>query len=185
MESFLLTSKLALRTIDASSSPSAKALKSSPMVAFAKLSSLSGKHNSIGLGDFQHGLESDLVYEELTREKNVFQRSDYTFTAAAGNSTERRKYVWVKDMKGKLSTSYECVGGGGRVVARMYSGGALNWKDAGRIEIADSVEKGLEELLIVGGLSIWAIEGILGWSLAQADKKDEQKAVEGDHSHTA
>jgi len=165
-----MTSKLALRAGDS---------KKSPMVAFAKLASMTGKHNSIGLGDFTEGKEGvgNLVYEELTREKCVFWRSDYRFSAEIGKG--RNKYHWRKDMSKSISTSYECVEEGGRVMARMYSGGALNWKNAGSIEIAEATEKGLEELLIVSALGIWAVEGIMGWSLVKSEGKGEEQTVAG------
>lgn len=153
------------------------------MVAFAKLSSLTGKHNGIGLGDFQKGSEGALVYEEFTREKNILKRSDYTFTAAVEYSTQRRKYTWKKDMKEKISTSYECVDEDGQVVGKMYSGGAFNWRNAGSIEVTESAEKGLEELLIISALSIWTIEGLSGWSMVKAERKEDQKDVDAGHSH--
>jgi hypothetical protein len=172
MESYLMASKIALRAGDS---------KSSPMVAFAKLASFSGKHNSIGLGDFTKEKEDagSLLYEELIREKNVFRRSDYSFTASSP-SGGRSQYIWMKDMSKKISTSYRCVEDGGRVVAEMHSGGALNWKNGGSIGVTEGLDQGLERLLIVSALSIWAVEGIMGWSLAKSDGKIGSPAKDAD-----
>lgn len=62
-------------------------------------------------------------------------------------------------------TVYRCVDEGGRVVAGLLSGGMLNWKKGGEIEVADGVERKLEELLIVSVLAIFVAEA--GWSIFQ------------------
>ena len=133
------------------------------MVAFAKLHATS-RHVLLGSGDYQKDPEERLVWEEMRREKFRLQRSDYEFDTSVGPGP-RRKYGWRRDKEHLTKTAYRCVDDAGQVVASMLSGGMFNWKKAGEIEIAEGLEKGFEELLIVSALAIFVAEA--GWSVFQ------------------
>ena len=48
-----------------------------------------------------------------------------------------------------MKTAHACVDESGQVVARMLSGDFCNFSKGGEIKVLESVENGLEELLIV------------------------------------
>ena len=64
--------------------------------------------------------------------------------------------------------------GSGRNVANMYSGGFVNWRKGGEIEIVEGVDKGLEEMLIISALAIWIAEA--SWSALQGYEKGGGKS---------
>ncbi|RYP41451.1 hypothetical protein DL767_001089 [Monosporascus sp. MG133] len=141
--------------------------KTSPVVSFGKLQNTS-RHALLGRGDCQKQPEQQLVWEELRREKNVFRRSDYQFGTSEGSRTGgRAEFFWRKDREKVLKTVYDCVDEDGRVVARLLSGGAFNWKRAGEIDIRDGLDEGLEEFLLISALTIWVIEAFAYQSLFQ------------------
>jgi len=139
--------------------------KTSPMVAFARLQTTS-RHVLIGSGDHQRDPAERLVWEELHREKNFLRCSDYVFGTPVG-SGHRRTYRWRKDKNKFAKNVYKCVDDEGEVVANMLSGGMFNWKKGGEIGIAEGLERGLEELLIVSALAIWTVEALLGQAVLQ------------------
>lgn len=103
-----------------------------------------------------------MVWEEMRREKSRVKRSNYEF----GSSIEggpRRQYTWKLENHSIVKTMYQCVNDNGQVVAKMLSGGMLNWSKGGEIEIAEGLEKKLEELLIISALALWVAEA--GWSV--------------------
>lgn len=139
--------------------------KTGPVVNFGKLQNTS-RHALLGKGDCQKQPEEQLVWEELRREKNVFRRSDYQFGTSEGSPTGgRAEFFWRKEREKVLKTVYDCVDEDGRVVARMLSGGAFNWKRAGEIDIRDGLDQGLEEFLLISALTIWIIEAFAYQSL--------------------
>lgn len=160
MESSILTRKPQIQLRHGDS-------KSCPMVAFARLQTTS-RHMLLGSGDYQKDPEERLVWEELHRAKHVMRRSDYEFGTSIGSgigSGPRRTYSWKKDMEKVSATVYACVDESGEVVARMLSGGAFNWDKGGEIKVAEGLEKGLEELLLVSALALWAAEALMSRSI--------------------
>ncbi|RYO95617.1 hypothetical protein DL764_007639 [Monosporascus ibericus] len=141
--------------------------KTGPIVSFGKLKNTS-RHALLGKGDCQKQLEEQLGWEELQREKNMLRRSDYQFGTSEGSRAGRRaEFFWRKDREKVLKTVYDCVDEDGRVVARMLSGGAFNWKRAGEIDIRDGLDQGLEEFLLISALTIWFIEAFAYQSFFQ------------------
>lgn len=149
--------------------------KAAPMVAFAKLH-FTSRNLLIGLGDYQKDPEERLVWEELRREKFRLQRSDYEFDTSVG-SRARRTYSWRRDKEHLMKTVYRCVDDAGQVVVSMLSGGMLNWKKGGEIEIVQDLEKALEELLMVSAIAIWAAEA--GWSVFKGYSSSAKKSSDG------
>jgi hypothetical protein len=129
---------------------------SAPMVAFAKIH-FTSRHILIGSGDFQKDPEGSLIWEEMHREKNVFRHSDYKFGSSIGAPT-RRNYTWQRDPSKKLGNIYTCVNDEGKVISIMRSGGMLNYKKGGEIEILEGLDQKLEELLMISSLAIWIAE---------------------------
>ncbi len=172
-ESTLLTTKpqLQLRSGDS---------KNAPVVAVAKLHYTS-RHVLLGCGDYQDDTEQSLVWEEMRREKFRLQRSDYEFDTSVGLES-RRTFGWKVD-KHLTKTVYRCVDDGGQLVASMSSGGMFNWKKGGEIEIAEGLDKRLEELLIVSALAIWASEA--GWSVFKGygQRQDGAEGSAADATH--
>ncbi|KAH9909285.1 hypothetical protein F4778DRAFT_716083 [Xylariomycetidae sp. FL2044] len=148
--------------------------KQAPMVAFCKMPALSW---SLLLGKGDYKTQAKPVWEELSREKNSLHRSDYLLATAEGSvgggeTGEKTKYRWRKDKSKKLKTVYECVAeGDGRVVARMFSGGALNFNKGGEIEVVEGLSQGLEETLLMSASSIWAVEALKYQSILQGFEK--------------
>jgi hypothetical protein len=133
--------------------------KMAPMVNFLKLRN-SSRHALLGKGDFTKQPEEQLIWEELRREKNLMHSSDYQFGTAEGSVTGRRaEFYWRKNKVARLKTVYDCLDENGRVVARLFSGGAFNWRKGAEIEVLERLDQGLEGLLIMSALAIWASEG--------------------------
>ncbi|CAJ2500248.1 Uu.00g031010.m01.CDS01 [Anthostomella pinea] len=140
--------------------------RTAPVVAFAKMRAMS-RHMLLGRGDYEalqaRSATDQIAWEELRREKSLLRRSDYVFNTAAAATAFR----WRKDRNGALKTVYECVvddgaegGNDGRVVARLFSGGALNFKKGGEIDVAEGLDTVLEEMLLMSALAIWAMEAL-------------------------
>ncbi|KAL9617647.1 MAG: hypothetical protein Q9160_007564 [Pyrenula sp. 1 TL-2023] len=133
--------------------------KTSPMINFAYFPR-SSRHILLGKGDFRSQPESRVVGEEMRRGKNLMHRSDYQFGTPEGSATGQRvEYEWRKRMEVRLRTIYDCVAGDGRVVAKFFSGGVSNWRKGAEIEILEGMEEGLEEILVMSALAVWASEG--------------------------
>lgn len=150
--------------------------KTSPMVAFAKLL-MTSRHMQIGKGDCRSHAGEQIVCEELRREKNILACSDYHFGTSEGDdSGNRAEFDWRKNRHKWAKTVYDCVDGDGRTVAKMFSGGGLNWQKGGEIEVLEELDGGLQEMLIVSALAIWTMEALNYKSLLQGfssgDKKD-------------
>ena len=130
----------------------------------------------LGKGDCQKDLEEQLIWEELKRDENLLHRSDYCFSTAVGNQTgQRAEFRWRKDKKQVGSTVYDCLDGDGKIVAKMASGGALNWKKGGEIHVLEEegvVDQGLEEMLLISGLAIWTNEAFQYRSLIKGSTKE-------------
>ncbi|KAK3173418.1 hypothetical protein OEA41_006747 [Lepraria neglecta] len=149
--------------------------KTSPMVAFAKLP-LTSRHMQIGKGDCGKDAGDQIVWEELHREKNLLFRSDYHFGTSEGDeSGKRAEFDWRKNQKKLGKTVYDCLDRGGRTVAKMFSGGGLNWKKGGEVEVLEELDEGLKEVLIVSALAIWAMEGLNYKSLFQGFSSEDKK----------
>lgn len=148
--------------------------KTSPMVAFVKFFLLS-RHMLVGRGDCQRDPEGELVWEKLEREKDLLSRSDYHFSTAQGSPDGRlTRITWRKDRSESLKTVYHCVDEGGRRIASLWSGGILNWKKAGEVEVAESLDEGLTEILLATALGIWMMEYCNYKSLVRGYKKEEK-----------
>ncbi len=133
--------------------------KMAPMVNFVKLSN-SSRHALLGKGDFTKQPEEQPVFEELRRDQNLVHRSDYQFGTTEGSVTGRRaEFYWRKNKEARLKTVYDCLDENGRVVAKFFSGGALNWRKGAEIEVLEGLDQGLEGFLIMSALAIWASEG--------------------------
>lgn len=148
------------------------------MVAFARVHYRT-RNIGLGLGDFQKDAEKDLVWEDMRREKFRLVRSDYEFESPAGLGP-RRTYGWRVD-KHMTKTIYRCVDDAGHIVANLLSGGMVNWRKGGEIEMAEGLEKRLEELLIVSALAIWAAEA--GWSVFPGYSKGQDDKGSADPIH--
>ncbi|KAI4126726.1 MAG: hypothetical protein LQ341_006850 [Variospora aurantia] len=156
--------------------------KASPMIAFAKLR-MTSRHVQIGKGDnySQQGPDNQIAWDELRRAKNIFCRSDYHFSTAEGSEMGKKtEFDWRKDRGKVAATVYDCVDKTGRAVAKMFSGGALNWSKAGEIEVAEEgLDEGLKEMLITSALAIWAMEAFAyqsvfqGYASGPGEKKSE------------
>lgn len=135
--------------------------KNAPIVAAAKMHTVS-RDIQLCLGDYERG---DVVWEDMRRDKTRLLRGDYTFSAAVESvGGSRRTYTW-KHAKKMGRTVYECVDNDGAVVATFASGGMLNWKKAGVIEVAEDVDGAIETLLLVGATAIFVAEA--GWSVGK------------------
>ncbi|RYP32010.1 hypothetical protein DL767_005455 [Monosporascus sp. MG133] len=160
--------------------------KSAPMVNFGQLRTTS-RHMLLGRGDYhalvQAGKQHQITWEELRRDKNTLRRSDYRFSTAegggggGGSGTGRRRaeYRWRKDRGKALKTVYDCLDEDGRVVARLLSGGAFNWKKGGEIDVLEGVDEGLEGYLIMSALAIWVMEAFQYQSLLQGYESSREK----------
>ena len=136
--------------------------KTSPMVAFAKMP-LTSRHIQMGNGDYSQQKAGDrIVWEELHREQNCLRRSDYQFTTTDGNDElgKRQEFNWRKDREKFAKTVYECLDGSGRTVARLFSGGALNWKKGGEVEVLEDLDERLRETVLLSALAIWFQEAL-------------------------
>ena len=131
--------------------------KTSSMVAFAKMP-LTSRHMQMAKGDYhQQKAENQIAWEQLHRAENCFRRSDYQFSTTDGNGElgKGEEFDWRKD-RGKLATTvYDCLDRSGRTVAKLFSGGALNWKKGGEIEVLEGLDEQLRETLILSALAIW------------------------------
>ena len=148
--------------------------KQSPMVAFVKFH-MTSRHMQIGRGDFKKGAENQLIWEDLKREKSLLCRSDYQFGTSIGSETGgRREYRWRKD-KGKVaSTVYECLDDEGKTVAKLFSGGALNWRKGGELDVLNILDQGLREILMASALGIWTMEAFNYGSLVPGYGKSDR-----------
>ena len=146
--------------------------KSAPIIGAAKLHTMS-RDIQLGLGNPQE----DVTWEDMRRENTRFVRSDYEMDSAIGiTSGVRKTYGWRRE-KHMAKTVYRCVDEEGQVFASLFSGGMLNWKKGGEVEVAEGVDKKLEELLILSALTIFCAEA--GWSACQGYKS---KGAAGDGS---
>lgn len=152
--------------------------KSSPMVAFARVHVIT-RNIGLGLGNFQKDAERILVWEDMRRKKLRLVRSDYEFETPA-ELGPRRTYGWRVD-KHMTKTIYRCVDDARQNVANLLSGGMANWRKGGEIEMAEGLEKRLEELLIVSALAIWAAEA--GWSVFPGYSKGQGDKGSADPIH--
>lgn len=144
--------------------------KSAPVVASAKLAYLD-RNILLGCSDSQSNTSPvDLTWEVMRRKHNRLVRSDYDFETSIGASMpgKRTRYKWQvtnEKLEHYFKTLYCCFDDQGRVVASMRSGGMTNFRKGGEIDIAQSLDKGLEYLLVVSAMAIWAAEA--GWSVFQ------------------
>ena len=155
--------------------------KASPMTSFAKIS-MTSRHIQMGKGDYyQRKAKDQIAWEELHREKNTLRRSDYQFSTAEGSEElgKREEFDWRKDREKCAKTVYDCLDRSGRTVARLFSGGALNWKKGGEIEVLEGLDEQLREMVLLSALAIWFQEALLyqswlkGYSgSSEAAKKD-------------
>ncbi|KAI9892921.1 MAG: hypothetical protein M1814_001080 [Vezdaea aestivalis] len=132
--------------------------KEAPIVA-----SIKGEwslHNVLlGFGDYKQDHEEGLVWEQMRREQNPFKCSDYLFGSSFESPVGGRKYYrWRKDTTKPAKTVYTCVDDEGKTMARLLSGGMLNWQKGGEIEVVDNLEKRVEELFLISGLGVWIEE---------------------------
>ena len=159
--------------------------KTSPMVAFAKIQNTS-RHMLLGRGDCQNDPEDSIVWEELHREKGMLHRSDYAFSCTASEKTaqgKRLQFGWRKDMGKCGSTVYDCMDDQERVVARMASGGALNFRKGGELEVRGGLEQGVREMLIVSALAIWTSEAFYYQSLWRGYPSESEKRNRAGKGH--
>ena len=136
--------------------------KTSSMVAFAK-SSLTTRHIQMGKGDYrQQKAEDQINWEELHREKNTFRCSDYQFSTVEGKDGlgKREEFDWRKDRTKRATTVYDCLDRSGRTVARLLSGGMLNWKKGGEVEVLEGLDEQLRETVLMSALAIWFQEAL-------------------------
>ena len=143
--------------------------KSAPVVASAKLAYLD-RNILLGCGDSQSEISENLTWEVMRRGQMRLMRSDYEFETSIGTSVpgERTRYRWQvtkENLEHYFKTLYRCFDDRGRIVASMRSGGMTNLRKGGEIDIAQNLEKELEDLLVVSALGIWAAEA--GWSVFQ------------------
>ncbi|RYP40880.1 hypothetical protein DL767_001361 [Monosporascus sp. MG133] len=132
--------------------------KKGPMVNFAKYHPLS-RTILLGKGDYTKQPKSQLAWGELRRDKNFLRRSDYHFTTAEGSKTgDKVTFRWRKNKQKFLRTVYNCVDEDGREVARLFSGGMVNVAKAAEIDLLMGLDRGLEELLLMSALAVWAME---------------------------
>ena len=132
--------------------------KTSPMIAFAKMP-LTSRHIQLGKGDYhQQKADDQIRWEELHRAENCFRRSDYRFSTEELGKPE--EFDWRKDRGKVAATVYDCVDRSGRTVGRLLSGGALNWKKGGEIEVLEGLDERLRERVLVSGLAIWFQEAL-------------------------
>ena len=160
--------------------------KTSPMVAFAKMP-LTSRHIQLGKGDYhsQQKAEDQITWEELHRAENCFRRSDYQFGVTTGGNEglgKREEFDWRKDREKCAKTVYDCVDRSGRTVARLFSGGAFNWKKGGEVEILEGLDEGLRETVLLSALAIWFLEALCYQSLLKGysgsgEAAEKNKAV--------
>ena len=118
-------------------------------------------------GDYRFDLDAGATGEESAAEgQNIMNDK----LGGPGGRGRRRAYTWKRDTESFSKTVYRCVDDEGRVVASLLSGGMLNWRKGGEIEIAEDVvnDQGFEELLITGAAAIFYAEA--GWSVRQGYK---------------
>ena len=131
--------------------------KTSSMVAFAKMP-LTSRHMQMARGDYyQQKAENQIAWEQLHRAENCFRRSDYQFSTLEGNGEpgKREEFDWRKDRGKRAATVYDCLDRSGRTVAKLFSGGAFNWKKGGEIEVLEGLDEHLRETVILSALAIW------------------------------
>lgn len=157
--------------------------KNGPVVNFARMRTTS-RHMVMAAGAYSKQADDagQIVWEEISRDKNTLRRSDYYISTSAGDTSElgnnKTNLCWRKNMEKKLSTVYDCVKEDGTVVARLLSGGAFNWKKGGEFDVAEGLNRELEECLIMSALAIWAMEALnyqsllCGFSDEGKDKKE-------------
>ena len=148
--------------------------RSAPVVAAAKLHTTS-RNIQLGVG----GPAGSIVWEDMRREKLRLKRSDYEFDTSLAEAGTQKSYSWGRE-KVMARTVYKCMDDEGKVVATLSSGGMVNWKKAGEIEVVEGMDKPLEQLLILGALAIWYAEA--GWSLRQGYKSGSGKQDVGSGS---
>lgn len=143
--------------------------KTSPIVAAAKLH-ITSRDIQLCLGDYEIEHEKEVVWEDMRRDKNRLVRGDYIFSTAIGSvDGVPRTYSWRRDTEKFGRTVYNCVNEQGEVVARMASGGWLNWKKAGEIDVVEGLEEAMETLLLVGAGSVFFAEA--SWSFGRGYEK--------------
>ena len=149
--------------------------KTSPIVAFARLPWTS-RHLQLGTGDY-HNIDADqITWVELHRDRSVLVRSDYHFSTSEGDDLGKRaEFDWRKDKEKPAMTVFDCTDKYERVVAKMASGGGFNWNKGAEIEVLEEMREGLSELLIVGALAIWTVEGLNYRSLRQGYSNENKR----------
>ena len=155
--------------------------KTSPIVAAAKLHTTS-RDIQLCVGNYENDHEKKVVWEDMRRDKNRMVRGNYVFSTAIGSiDGVPRTYNWKRDTEKVGSTVYNCVNDQGEVLAKVASGGMLNWKKAGEIDIVEGLEEAMETLLLVGAGSIIFAEA--GWSCWSGYEKGSTKEKKGENSH--
>lgn len=166
------------------------ATKNDPIISYGRIPVFSsGQKMFMANGDPTGKKMDDLEpqCQLLRREKNMFRRSDYRV------SFQGREFGWRKDKSRHLKTVYDCVeftggdednGENAQVIARLFSGGAFNFKKGGELELLESSVEGnqdLESFLVMAAAGIWVFEAGYYRSLLQGFDKDaeEDKAGNG------
>lgn len=152
--------------------------KKFPMVAFAK-TNWGLRNLTIGLGDYEKNAPADLTSEKLLREKNIFRRSDYhvtIWTDAANGGKQPKSLTWRKDKSTVGKTVYVCVDQDGVVQGRLRSGGMLNWKKAGEIDVSENLSRDERSLFLVSAGGVWALEGLNYRSIGRGYEKGSSSA---------
>ncbi|KAK8071113.1 hypothetical protein PG997_011316 [Apiospora hydei] len=142
--------------------------KDGPVLAWGRMQMFPWRHCVIGLGDPKTPTEGGGI--KLHRDKGWMHRSDWRFSTAVGSSDGKVvEYIWRKDMGMVGATVYKCVAAGDEstIYARLLSGGGMNGRKGGEIMVREGLAGGLEELLLVGGQTIWAWEALDYQSLLQ------------------
>ncbi|KAI1244567.1 hypothetical protein MGN70_014442 [Eutypa lata] len=154
-----------------------------PVVNFARLQSTS-RHILLGAGSYtkQAAEMGRVAWEELRREKNLMHRSDYHFSTGVAddnNNGKKTAFCWRKNKDRILRTVYECVDENGNSVARLFSGGAFNWRKGGEIDTAEGLSQALEEYLIMSALAVWVMEAFDYQSLLNGYSDSNKKGYDG------
>ena len=148
--------------------------KSSPTIGVCKFQWTS-RHTLIAHGDYEKHEEAT-NWNELHRDKNGLRRSDYSISIGEKDGIQSPiNLLWRKDRSKAVATVYDCVDDNGTVVAKLRSGGGLNWKKGGEFEIASSLGETVKEWLLLSALGLWTWEAFDYQSLRQGyDEKDEK-----------
>ncbi|KAK7946772.1 uncharacterized protein PG986_011093 [Apiospora aurea] len=141
--------------------------KDGPVLAWGRMQMFPWRHCVIGLGDpktttTKEGADGGSGIK-LHRDMAWMHCSDWRFSTAVGSSDGKAvEYIWRKDMAMVGATVYKCVAAGDEstVYARLLSGGAMNGRKGGEIMVREGLAGGLEELMLVGGQTIWAWEAL-------------------------